>query len=242
MTTSAISTSASRPGSRPGSGLRAAAVALAMGVPLALAGAPALAQGRPPLAVATLDQEALFLDSAFGRRVTRELERDRDALAAENRAIEAELIAEERALIARRAELPPAEFAPLAEAFDTKVERIRREQDRKGRALQVQFEQARQRFLSEIGPVLMELLRARGAQVLLDRAAVLIAVEGVDITAAAIAAIDARLGDGKAGGGGVGTVTPPAGRSPDAADAPDDPDALPDAPAMPGGRAEPARP
>ncbi|MGS4947698.1 OmpH family outer membrane protein [Meridianimarinicoccus sp. RP-17] len=178
---------------------------------LGLAAVPVMAQEQGSLAVATLDQEALFLNSAFGRRVTRELERDRDALTAENREIEADLIAEERALIDRRAELPPAEFAPLAEAFDTKVERIRTEQDRKGRALQVQFEEARQRFLSEIGPVLTDLLRERGAQVLLDRGAVLISVEGVDITAAAIAAIDARLGDGTSGGAGL----------PDRAPAPD---------------------
>jgi len=238
MTTSAPSTSASRRGSRPGLGVRAAAAALGA-VLLALVPLPAAAQGPAPLAVATLDQEALFLQSAFGRRVTRELERDRDALTAENRAIEADLIDEERALIDRRAELPPAEFAPLAEAFDTKVERIRREQDRKGRALQVQFEQARQRFLSEIGPVLTDLLRARGAQVLLDRAAVLIAVEGVDITAAAIAAIDARLGDGSAGGGALGGADPVPPGDPDGDG---DPLRMPDGPAMPDSGVAPPRP
>lgn len=240
MTTSAPSTSASRPGSRPGHGLRGAVATLAAAVLLlALVWTPAPAQGPAPLAVATLDQEALFLDSAFGRRVTRELERDRDALSAENRAIEADLIDEERALIDRRAELPPAEFAPLAEAFDTKVERIRMEQDRKGRALQLQFEEARQRFLSEIGPVLTDLLRARGAQVLLDRAAVLIAVEGVDITAAAIAAIDARLGDGGVGGGALGGAGPaPAGNR----NADPDPAPIPGGPAVPDTGAGPPQP
>jgi Skp family chaperone for outer membrane proteins len=194
---------------------------------LAHVAGPVAAQDQAPLAVATLDQEALFLNSAFGRRVTRELERDRDALTAENRAIEAELIAEERALIDRRAALPPAEFAPLAEAFDARVERIRTEQDRKGRALQVQFEEARQRFLSEIGPVLTDLLRDRGAQVLLDRAAVLISVEGVDITAAAIAAIDARLGDGTEGGTGLPDPAPvPESEVPPNPDGADDADVL----------------
>ncbi|WP_238547745.1 OmpH family outer membrane protein [Meridianimarinicoccus roseus] len=163
-----------------------------------MAGLPAAAQGGggPRLSVVTLDQEALFLQSAFGRRVTRELERDRDALAAENRRIESELIAEERALIDQRAALPASDFAPLADAFDRKVQQIREEQDRKGRALQIQLDRHRQRFLAEIGPVLTDLLSERGAQVLLDRAAVLISVEGIDITGAAIAAIDARLGDG----------------------------------------------
>ena len=192
--TSAPSTSASRRASdgRPHA-LRLAVAVAAAGI---FGPGPGVAQDAAPLSVATLDQESLFLDSAFGRRVTRELERDRDALSAENREIEAELIAEERALIDQRAALSPAEFAPIAEVFDTKVERIRAEQDRKGRELQRRFEEARQRFLGEIGPILTDLLRARGAQVLLDSGAVLLAVEGVDITAAVIAAIDARLGDG----------------------------------------------
>lgn len=192
--TSAPSTSASRRASdgRP----RALRLAVAVAAAVIFGPGPVTAQDAAPLSVATLDQESLFLDSAFGRRVTRELERDRDALSAENREIEAELIAEERALIDQRAALSPAEFAPIAEVFDTKVERIRAEQDRKGRELQRRFEEARQRFLGEIGPILTDLLRARGAQVLLDSGAVLLAVEGVDITAAAIAAIDARLGDG----------------------------------------------
>lgn len=192
--TSAPSTSASRRASdgRP----RALRLAVAIAAAVIFGPGPVTAQDAAPLSVATLDQESLFLDSAFGRRVTRELERDRDALSAENREIEAELIAEERALIDQRAALSPAEFAPIAEVFDTKVERIRAEQDRKGRELQRRFEEARQRFLGEIGPILTDLLRARGAQVLLDSGAVLLAVEGVDITAAAIAAIDARLGDG----------------------------------------------
>lgn len=151
---------------------------------------------QPRLSIATLDQEALFVQSAFGQRVTRDLESDRDALAAENRSIEAELIAEERALIDKRATLPAAEFALVADAFDRKVRGIREEQDRKGRALQIQLDEDRKRFLTEIGPVLTDLLRARGAQVLLDRGAVLIAVDGVDITGAAIDEINARLGDG----------------------------------------------
>lgn len=158
--------------------------------------ASAQAEGGARLSIATLDQEALFLQSDFGQRVTRDLESDRDALAAENRSIEAELIAEERALIDQRAALPAADFAVLADAFDRKVQGIREEQDRKGRALQIQLDDHRTRFLTEIGPVLTDLLRARGAQVLLDRGAVLIAVDGVDITSAAIDEINARLGDG----------------------------------------------
>ena len=192
----------------------------------AVAAAPATAQqdsgqgdareaGTP--GIATLDQEALFLQSEFGQRVQRELEQDRDALAAENRRIEAELMEEERALTEKRGEIPPQEFADLAEAFDAKVQRIRERQDRKARRLQQSLDRARQRFLNEVGPVLTDLLRKRGAAILIDSNAVLISVEGIDLTDEAIAAIDARLGDGGEEGLSLPDATaPPTDDTPDA--------------------------
>ncbi len=162
-----------------------------LGPVLAQPGAPSAA--RP---IVTLDREALFRRSAYGQRLQRDLERDSEALAAENRRIEAELIAEEQALTERRSALPPAEFADLAQAFDVKVQAIRDTQDRKARGLQQRLEEGQQRFLSSIGPILADLMRSRQASLLLDANAVLIAIEGVDITESAIAAVDARLGDG----------------------------------------------
>lgn len=165
-------------------------------------------QAAAPIPVVTVNQEALFLDSQFGRRIQRELERDRAALAAENRRIESELIDEEQELTERRAEMEQGAFSALAEAFDTKVQRIRSEQDLKGRQLQEQLDAARQRFLSVVGPVLTDILSEMGASVLIDNQVVLISVQGVDITDRAIDAIDARLGDGRDKGLAVPTVRP----------------------------------
>ncbi len=89
-----------------------------------VAGHAAVAQEPPPDAVIVIDQERLFQDSLFGRRITAELEERSAELAAENRAIEAELIAEERDLTVRRSELEPEEFRALADAFDEKVDRL----------------------------------------------------------------------------------------------------------------------
>ncbi len=202
MTRRRTSTSPSRRASEA-----ARAAALALGLVLAAAPAPAQEIGAS-LPVATLDQDALFLQSAFGQRLQRDLETQRDALAAENRRIETELIAEEQALTEQRKTLAPGDFAPLAQAFDQKVESIRSEQDAKARSLQQRLDRERQLFLSQVGPVLAEILRNRGALVLIDSAAVLIAAAGVDITEQAIAAlIDARLGDGS----GLDRLAPPAG-------------------------------
>ena len=233
MTRRRTSTSPSRRASE--AALRVArSAALVLGL-VASAGAVAGQEAPPDLPIATLDQEALFLRSAFGQRLQRDLETQRDALAAENRRIESGLIAEEQALTEKRKTLAPGEFTPLAQDFDRKVESIRSEQDAKARALQQRLDRERQLFLSQVGPVLAEILRTRGALVLIDSAAVLIAAAGVDITDQAIAAIDARLGDGSgldrsAPAGPAPGVPPEAFGVPVAPAAP----ATPELPATPG--------
>ena len=193
MTTNAPSTSRFR---RAFKGASVAALLILLAPQQLWAQDGATAVPAPGLPVATLDRDALFLRSKFGVRVQQALEEDRSTLEAENRRIEAELIAEEQALTVERPDLSPAEFAKKADAFDVKVQRIRQEQDQKGLDLQRQLERERQTFLVAIIPVLNDLLAQQGTAVLLDRNAVIFAVQAVDITEHAIALIDDRIGDG----------------------------------------------
>ncbi|MCO8144431.1 OmpH family outer membrane protein [Rhodovulum tesquicola] len=173
-------------------GTRAAVLAVLLA---ALAAMSAPAQEVPFLRspVLTLDQERLFVDSQTGRALTEALEDASAALAAENRQIEAELIAEERDLTERRAALPPEEFRAMAEAFDEKVVETRRVQDAKARALAQRREAGQQAFYRQVLPLVAEIVRERGGVVVLERDAVILSAEQVDITDEAIAAIDARL-------------------------------------------------
>lgn len=155
---------------------------------------------------ATLDQEALFGQSLFGKRVQADLARDSDTLSAENRRIEAELTAEELELTERRPGLPSTDFSVLAKTFDDKVKNIRSEQDRKAQSLQKHLEIERQNFLGQVGPVLTDLMRRLGVLALLDRNAILLAVDEIDITDEAIAAVDAKVGAGQT----VDQTVPPA--------------------------------
>ena len=84
--------------------------------------------------ILTLDQERLFNGSRVAERMSAEIERRTDDLAAENRRIEAQLVAEELELTERRATLEPSEFRNLADKFDALVQSIREEQDAKARA------------------------------------------------------------------------------------------------------------
>ncbi len=173
---------------------------------------------RPPASpILVLDQERMLNDTAVADRIAAEVDRRASALAAENRTIEAELSAEELALTERRKTLPVDEFRALADAFDAKVQRIRSEQDAKERALQQMREQERQGFLRRVTPILADIVRERGALVMLDRRTVLLSADSIDITDEAIARIDAALAAAPAGDGILAPVPPATRPDPDPA-------------------------
>lgn len=164
-----------------------------------LGGGPVVAQEKPLVrnAILTIDQDRLFKGSLYGERVAAEIEADTIKLKEELRRIEAELVAEEKALTEKRATMEPDAFRALADAFDEKVQEIRNAQDVKARSLGARMEQERAAYLNLVLPVLGKLMEERGAAIVLDRRTVFAAANGVDITDEALQRIDATLGDGK---------------------------------------------
>jgi Skp family chaperone for outer membrane proteins len=192
--------------------LAAGFVGLVLAAALGLAGQIARAQEAagsapeqggnpaPPVVFAsilTLDDERFFADSVFGKSVIARQERDSRALIDENRRIEAALEAEEKDLTIRRTTLSREDFAPLAEAFNEKVEGIRKAQDAKTRDLQRGFDADRQRFLEAARPVLAEVMGARGAVAIIDSRAVFVGFDNIDVTDEAIARLDAAVAEGR---------------------------------------------
>lgn len=149
--------------------------------------------------ILTIDSDRLYRDSAFGQRVLKEIEAQTDALAEENRALEAQLETEERALTEQRPTLSSEEFRALADAFDERVQSIRREREEKSLAIASQLDDNRDRFLNAAFPVLEAIMREAGAAVVLEQRSVFISANAIDITDAAIMRIDATLGDGANG-------------------------------------------
>ncbi len=167
-------------------------VALAILTAAALIAAPARAQqvgGASP--ILTIEPERLLTDSQRGKEMLAGFEKETEALAAENRRIEAELVSEEKALTELRASLAPDVFSKRADAFDTKVQDIRQRQDAKSRDLIARRDAARQNFISDSLPILAEIVGQRRGLVLMDRATVFLSADTVDITDEAIRRIDA---------------------------------------------------
>lgn len=146
--------------------------------------------------ILTIESERLYAQSAFGQRVAREIEAEGAVLAAENRRIEAELTVEEKELTEKRAEMEADAFRVLADAFDEKVQNIRRTQDAKARTLSQRNEADRLEFINAAGPVLEVLMRDAGAAVILERRSVFLSANTIDITDDAILRMNAAIGDG----------------------------------------------
>ena len=180
---------------RVGAAVLAAALCGAGGAGVAVA-QPFLPLGETP-AVVTLDQERLFAESAFGQRVAAAVQEAARDLAAENRAFEATLAEEERRLTELRATRTPEDFRALADAFDARVEEIRRRQEGRNRALTAFRDAEQQRFFEAALPVLLELMAETGARIVLDSRLVLLSLDASDITEPAIRRIDDRIGAGE---------------------------------------------
>ena len=119
------------------------------------------------------------------------------ALAAENRRIEAELTAEEKALTDKRPAMPAEEFRKLADDFDARVTEFRQTQDGKARFIGRIHDAERQAFFAAALPVMAEVLRGHGAVAVLDSRAIFLSADAIDATEEMIARIDAEIGEGK---------------------------------------------
>lgn len=143
--------------------------------------------------IVLIDPEQLFEQTRLGRSIAQRIQQERETLIALNRKLEAELEAEEKDLTAQRQQSSPDEFRALADAFDEKVQQIRRDSERRARDLERRRERAPRDFLRQVEPILIDLMRDAGAVVVLDQRSVLLSADIVDMTDLAILRIDAAF-------------------------------------------------
>jgi Skp family chaperone for outer membrane proteins len=143
-----------------------------------------------------MDSERLFVETLYGRRLTEELAEQARALQAENDRIVESLTLEERSLTVRRPEMSPDDFRSESEAFDAKVQEVRRVRDAKNVELQVATAGARAQFEQQVQGILANMMFERGAAMMIEQRDVLLWSRSANITDEAIVRIDAELGDG----------------------------------------------
>ncbi|WP_347138758.1 OmpH family outer membrane protein [Paracoccus sp. SSK6] len=180
--------------------------AAAQGVPDGTADAPELPSrtirtpaDAKPLAgapILTVDQEALFAASDWGKRTQRVLEEEGGKIEAENERLAAQLSAEEAKLTEQRGTLDPAEFRKQAEAFDIRATEVRRQRAQVVQELNAWAEADRVAFYRAALPLMGEMMQERGAVAVLDRRTVFVSLDAIDLTQDLVTRLNKELGDG----------------------------------------------
>lgn len=152
--------------------------------------------GPPVSAILTIDQNRLYSESAWGRRAQSLLEAEGRKIVAENERLTQLLSSEEAALTKQRATLPPDEFRRLADAFDQRATRIRRERAQAVQALNDWADADRDAFVRAALPHMGDLMSERGAVAVLDYRMVFVSLDAIDITEALTERLDREIGDG----------------------------------------------
>ena len=150
----------------------------------------------PAVQVLIIDSDRLFAETLYGRRLAAELAEKAAELQAENDEIVAQLEAEEAALTQQRAQMPATDFRAAAEAFDEKVQSLRRQRDAKTQDLQRLNAESRAAFEADVQSVIATMMIERGAVVVMEQRSVVMSIRAANITDEAITRIDATLGDG----------------------------------------------
>ena len=144
-------------------------------------------------AIAVLDQDSLFSESEWGKKVLKNVEKKVSKLSDENRSIETALELEESELTKVRKTISKIEFDVLAIKFDEKVKKIRLEQADKQRKINIFLNENRKLFFEKVTPILLDYINELGIEVLLNKDTVALASLGSDITISAINKINEQL-------------------------------------------------
>jgi len=148
------------------------------------------------LPVASINRDALFSNSAYGKALLAEISAQQKLLVVENDRLHTDLEREERELTELRKQIPALEFTPLAKSFDAKANQIRREQGEKLDALNKQLDGARFTFFRQAETVIRNIMIERGIVYVLNEQAILMSTGEGNITADVIQRLDVLFASG----------------------------------------------
>lgn len=173
-------------------------IALAAGLVLA-AQTPAMAQRGQAASVIVMDYQRILTTSVAGRDVEARLraiaEQMQGEIATDQNWVQSEAQALQTATQGRSQEQIQRDNAlrTRIETFNQRAEALRQQQVVRARDLEYTRQQALLEFNRSLEPVVQEVMTARRAGVVLDRAEVQLVGEGVDVTADIVSRLDQRV-------------------------------------------------
>jgi outer membrane protein len=165
---------------------------------LAISVTPALitkAWADPPQPkIVVIDRAAIMQFSKVGQDIARQIQGAANQAKADLQGQGKALQAEGRALQQQVAILAPDVKAKRLAAFQAKEQSLQGAAQRKDEQLKAAFAQARAAMENALGPILQQLVKERGANLVLDKQAVVFATQsGFDVTAEAINRLNQKL-------------------------------------------------
>lgn len=179
--------------------IRAAAAALLFtGLSLGALAAPPAPPPKPPAGtpapkILVIDRAAILRGSVVGQNIMKQVQQLTIAAEGGLKARDAALRQEGAALQQQLAILSPAVKAAKIKAFEAKQAGLQGEVQRQQGLIQGGVLVARQQVERALGPILQKIMAERGANLLLDRNAVVLGTVDVDVTGVAIQRLNQTL-------------------------------------------------
>lgn len=166
----------------------------------ALVGAPAQAQNRPPASaplpaprILVIDRQAILQFSKVGQDVARQVNGYTQAAENEFKSEKESLQKEQAAIQQQMAILAPDVREAKRRAFEAKVAAFQQKVQSRQGEIQGGVMQARRQIEQALAPILQGIMQERQANLLLDRAAVVLGTIDVDVTKVAVQRLDQKL-------------------------------------------------
>lgn len=174
---------------------RSALLAAALGLVAALGATPALAQnnGTPAPKILVIDRSAILRASKVGQDIARQVQAYTQSAEKEFKGEADALRKEGAALQQQLAILAPDVKQRKARDYQNKEAALQKKVDARQQQIQYSILVARQKVEQALGPVLQGIMNERGANLLLDRQAVVLGTIDVDITRLAVQRLDQKM-------------------------------------------------
>jgi outer membrane protein len=169
--------------------MRSAAILLAAG----LLAAPAAAADLPPAQIAVLDYQAVIRDSVAAQEVRRQIDEYRRTYQEEMAREEEQLRNEEQELKKLRGTIPAAAFDERRRSFERRVQEAQRRAQDQARSLDRVFNQAMGQVRRQMAPIVADLTKELGFNLVVDKGQILFAARALDISQEVAAALNERL-------------------------------------------------
>lgn len=149
--------------------------------------------GLPPVVVALFDKESLFRESSVGKDLRKQLDDLRAKFQGDLSRRQEDLKKKEGDLRNRQAILSAEAFEAERKKFEEEVGGAQSQFEDRNREIQAAVARAEEEITKATTPILAEIMRQKGATLLLDKALVLISVNEFDITSEVIKKLDGAL-------------------------------------------------